>query len=63
MARQRCEDAPCCGHGGVCGREPGMSYAAYVDGFDERSDEELREAAMRAMMDEDGFPSYWDDEP
>lgn len=51
--RQRCEDAPCCGHGGVCGRALGMSMDAYEGGYDERSDDDIKQAVYDAMRDDD----------
>ena len=49
MPRERCEDAPCCGCGGICGQAIGMSYESYESGWDERSDEEIKEQAMRDL--------------
>lgn len=53
-----CEDAPCCGHGGSCGRAIGMSIESYESGFDTRSDEEIKQAAWDREMDMgyDGHP-------
>lgn len=48
-----CEDAPCCGHGGVCGRGIGMSMESYEGGFDTRTDEEIKQAVYDRMRDED----------
>lgn len=52
MVSERCEDAPCCGHGGVCGRAIGMSIASYEDGFDSRTDEEIKQDYYKRMDDE-----------
>ena len=51
MPRVPCEDAPCCGHGGVCGRALGMSVESYEDGFDERSDEEIKASVYEEFYD------------
>lgn len=51
--RQPCEDAPCCGHGGVCGRAIGMSIDAYEGGFDDRSDEEIKQSVYDDDLDDD----------
>lgn len=57
MPRERCEDAPCCGCGGVCGQAIGMSYEAYMDGFDSRTDDEIKQAVYDRMAD-----PYYDDD-
>lgn len=48
-----CEDAPCCGHGGICGKAIGMSMESYESGFDDRSDDEIKESIY--AMDPDDF--------
>lgn len=51
-----CEDAPCCGHGGVCGQAIGMSRESYLDGFDSRSDEAIKQAVYDRWTDPDDDP-------
>lgn len=53
MARERCEDAPCCGHGGVCGRAIGMSTESYESGYDERSDEDIKQQVYDSLLYDD----------
>jgi hypothetical protein len=55
MPRERCEDAPCCGHGGVCGRALGMSMEAYESGYDERSDAEIKAEVYRQMAEDEDY--------
>lgn len=58
MARERCEDAPCCGCGGACGQAIGMSRSQYEGGFDDRSDEDIKQDAYDRFNNpdyDDGF--------
>jgi hypothetical protein len=49
-----CEDAPCCGHGGVCGKPLGYPDPEVSDGpFADMTDDEIKQSVYD--MDEAAF--------
>lgn len=49
----RCEDAPCCGHGGICGQAIGMSYSEYEAGYDDSG--YSKDDYIEMMIEDDNY--------